>query len=260
MSQISDPTKDGRGKAGGSRPRFEEASRTSVPPEHLAVVPQSVTMADSESAEEFRILGAKIKALDEERPFRCVGIVSASPGEGKSTVALGLATALAREEDCRVLLVDGDLRKPALEGYLRLPRTTGLYEWLLGSEPAVSLRRVEPQGFYLVAPGLTPQVRPELLGSTRMAAFLGHARESFDYVLVDCSPLVPVADSVIIQDLLDGFLFVVRARRSHKETIVKALSHLRPDRVRGVVFNDHREVIPGYKSYGYRAAVASSRD
>jgi Mrp family chromosome partitioning ATPase len=110
---------------------------------------------------------------------------------------------------------------------------------------------VEPQGFFLLSPGTPSNVRPELLGSERMASLLSAARETFDHIVVDCPPLGPVADSVILQDLVDGFLFVVRARHSPREAILKAISHLKPDRVRGTIFNDHRDVLPGPKAYGY---------
>src|SRR6185503_12212438 len=231
-------------------PRFEEVGAVSA--RDLTPVVDAVTRPASEAAEEFRILRAKIRTLDEERPLRCIGMVSATEGEGKSTMTLGLATALAQEPDRRVLLIDCDLRKPAVERYLGLKRIPGLGEWLQGQSSALPIRRVEPQDFFLLGPGLVTNERPELLGSERMASLLALARQSFDVVLLDCSPLVPVADSVILQDLVDGFLFVVRARRSPREMILKGLSHLKGDRVRGTIFNGHREVLPGYKTYGYR--------
>jgi capsular exopolysaccharide synthesis family protein len=235
-------------------PTFEELGRALI--RDLAPVPDAVTAPSSPAAEEFRVLRAKVKALDEERTLRCVGIVSASAGEGKSTMVLGLGTTLAQEPDRKVLVIDCDLRKPTLEKYLGLSHVAGLSEWLEGRVSAVPVRRVEPQGFFLLAPGHSSNQRPELLGSERMARLLEAAREVFDFVILDCPPLVPVADSVILQDLVDGFLFVVRARHSPRDTVSKALSHLKADRVRGAIFNDHRDVLPGYNSYrgygGYR--------
>jgi capsular exopolysaccharide synthesis family protein len=231
-------------------PSFEEIGRVSA--QHVDAVPAAVTNTSSEAAEEFRLLRAKIRALDEERPLRCFGLVSAGAGEGKTTMALGLATALAQEAGRRVLLVDCDLRRPAVEQYLGLSRAAGLSEWLEGRTSSVALRRVEPQGFFVVSHGHSNHHRPELLGSDRMARFLERARETFDFVILDCAPLVSVADSVILQELVDGFLLVVRARHSPRDTVLKALSHLKPDVVRGAVFNDHKDVLPGYKHYGYR--------
>ena len=202
--------------------------------------------------EEMRLLRAKVRSLDEERPLRCIGIVSSSPGEGKSTVALGLASAIAAERDRKVLLIDADLRKSALAEYLGIVSGTGLSQWLEGTLEKAPLHRVEPPGFWVLTSGLPRNIQPELLGGDRMERLLVAARAAFDVVVVDCPPLAPVADSVILQDLLDGFLFVVRARHSPRETILKAVSHLKPGRVRGLIFNGHREVIPGYQTYGHR--------
>ena len=93
--------------------------------------------------------------------------------------------------------------------------------------------------------------RPELLGSARMSALLEAARRSFDYVIVDCPPVIPVADSVILQELVDGFLLVVRARHCPRETVVRAASRLKAGRIIGMIFNDQREILPRYSSYGY---------
>ena len=96
--------------------------------------------------------------------------------------------------------------------------------------------------------------RPELLGSERMASLVGACQLSYGYVVVDCPPLDPVADAVALQDILDGFLLVIRARRSPRAAIERAVSRLKENRIRGIVFNDQPEVLPlGYAyGYGYR--------
>ncbi len=204
----------------------------------------------SSLSEEFRVLRAKVRALGEQRPLSCVGIVSGTGGEGKTTIALGLSAALAREQGARVLLVEADLRRPAIERYTGLEACEGVGEWLLGNKGPVPLR-VLPDGLRLLTAGKAKIDQAELLGSPRMAGLLQAARARFDFIVVDCPPLVPVADSVILQDLIDGFLLVVRARHSPRETLQKAVSNLKPDRIHGVVFNDHREVLTRYYSYGY---------
>ena len=232
-----------------SRLRLDEV--TASRDRRLQAVPELVLGGVGAVGEEFRLLRSKIRALDDERRFRCFGVVSSTAGEGKSTVALGLAAALAQDSDRKVLLLEGDLRKPALTKYLELPKSLGLADWLEGhGSPAVHCLPYPP--LRVITAGEPRTSRPELLGGARMAEFLDLARSTYDIVVVDCAPLLPVADSVILQDLLDGFLFVVRSRRSPRETILKAVSHLKPGSVRGVVFNDHREIIPGYESYAAR--------
>jgi Mrp family chromosome partitioning ATPase len=207
-------------------------------------------------AEEFRFLAAKVAALATTR-FTTVGIVSAAPEEGRTTVAMGLAAALARSSSHRVLLLEADLRQPSLERYLGLPRVGGVAEWLSGRSSSVPVRTVSPPGFALIAAGRERLVRPELLGSPRMGALIGACQLSFGFVVVDCAPLDPVADAVAIQDLLDGFLLVVRARRSPREAIERAVGRLKENRIHGIVFNDQPVVLP--RAYGYGQTAAHRR-
>jgi Mrp family chromosome partitioning ATPase len=199
-------------------------------------------------AEEFRFLAAKVAALAASR-CTTLGVVSASPREGKTTVALGLAAALARSSPRRVLLLEADLRRPAIELCLGLPRSGGVGEWLSGRGQGVPVRTVAPPGFAVIAGGRERLVRPELLGSERMGALIGACRLGFGFV-VDCPPLSPVADAVAIQDHLDGFLLVVRGRHTERAAIARAVSRLKQNRIHGVVFNSQPEILPGgYGSY-----------
>jgi capsular exopolysaccharide synthesis family protein len=254
----------------GARLRWEATRRDAEldgrrPSEHLPVfeeLPDAVTApretvhraaiaADSSLAEEFRVLRAKVRAIGEERAFRCIGMVSSAPGEGKTTVSLGLATALAQErEDRRVVLVEADLRKRSIARYLGLEPSAGLAEWLQGdAEAAVPLRRLGRRGPFLLTAGILNPPSPEILASGRVPRLLEACRRCFDYVIVDCPPLVPVADSVMLQDLLDGFLLVVRARHAPRQAMLRALSHVKHERIQGVVFNDYAELLR--RVYGY---------
>lgn len=253
-SRPEEPSRGGGPSMGEGRaweitfdtPVFDEKIQAIEPsPDSVAT---AVLSADSIATEQFRLLRARVEAIGQARPFRCVGIVSASGGEGKSTVSLGLSKALS-QEGRRVLLVEADVRKPAIEGYLGLPRAAGLGEYLEGTERSARLRRVG--GFYFLSAGSAAQSH-EQLGTDRMGDLLQVARRHFHFVVVDCPPVMPVADSVIMQDFLDGFLFVVRARHSPRETLEQALSRLKADKVQGLVFNDHKEILPGYYTYAYR--------
>jgi len=201
-------------------------------------------------AEEFRFLASKVAGLASER-FTTIGVVSTGPSEGKTTVALGLTAALARISDQRALLLEADLRQPSIERYLGLPRTSGVAEFLAGRSESVIVRTISPPDFAIVGAGRERLAKPELLGSERMAALIGACQLSYGFVVVDCPPLDPVADAVSLQDMIDGFLMVVRARRSPKAAIERAMSRLKKDRVRGIVFNDQPEILPVGYAYGY---------
>jgi Mrp family chromosome partitioning ATPase len=229
-----------------ARPLFDESSR--VVPARPEPVMQAMLHPGSAAWEELRMVASKVRSL--EQPLRCLGLVSASPGEGKTTLAIGLAAALAQEPGRRVLLLEADLRRPAIERYLGLPADQGVGDWLEGTlGRRVPVRRLVPQGFFLLAGGRTVGRRPELLQGKRMPQLIAAARQYFDYVVVDCPPLGPVADSLMLQDLVDGFLCVVRSRHTPLDLIQKGLERLKTDRVRGIIFNDHREVLGG--SYRY---------
>ena len=201
--------------------------------------------------EEFRMLRARVRNLHEQKSFRSIGVVSATAGEGKTTVAIGLACTLAQDTGRKVLLLEADLRKPAVERYLGLTASPGLAEWLDSPSAPLSVRRLTPS-LRLISAGLATLDHREKLESKRMAGMLAAARHRFDYVIVDCPPLMPVADAIVLQDLFDGFLLVVRARHAPKETVVKAVTNLKPGRIRGVVLNDQQEFLQSTSSYGYR--------
>jgi Mrp family chromosome partitioning ATPase len=220
------------------------ASRGPVTPRPADKALASLVSPDSPGFETFRILRAKVKTLGDPRPFRCIGLVSATPQEGTSLVALGLAAALAQERDRRVLLVEAGLRAPALERRLGLSEEPGLGEWLsAGSDDPVPLRSLEPWGLSLLAAGVAAPPSAEILGGESMARLMSAARLSFDFVVLDCPALETGADSVILQDLVDGFLLVARARHASRDAIRRALSHLRPGVIQGVVFNDRTELL-----------------
>jgi Mrp family chromosome partitioning ATPase len=203
---------------------------------------KAVTNPGHPAAEQMRVLRAKVKVLGETPPFDCFGVVSAAEGEGKSTIALGLGASLAQERGQRVLVIEANIRRPIMTARLGLPLRPGLSNWLEGDIEAVPLTRLEPLGLSLL-PGGSPVTNPaELLDTEPMSRLLVACRQSYDFTIVDCAALTPVADSVVLQDHLDGLLLVVRSRKTARETILGALSHVKEGVIKGVVFNDHRVI------------------
>lgn len=221
-------------------------------PGRRAVVLECLKDLHSVVGEELRLLKAKLQSLCKTRGLKCVAIGSALPGEGKSTVSVGLAAALAREEGQRVLLIEADLRRPSISETLALAPAPGLGEWLNAGLDQVPVQRIGAGGFFLLTAGQAPLESPEAVGGPLMEALLRSARDSFDFVVVDAPPVLPVADTVLLQDLLDGFLLVVRSRLTPREAIIEALGRLRRDKVLGLVLNDHREYRHSYTNYAYK--------
>ncbi len=218
-------------------------------------VPEARTLFDESplAGEQIRVLRAHLRTQGLQRPMRCVGVVSAAQGEGKTTVALGLARVLALEPDTRVVLIEADLRRPSVDfsvGAEIAPE--GLLQYLEGSGGKVALRYLVRERFHFLPAGPRASNRAELLATPRMTTLIEAAKEAFDYVIVDCPPLTPVADSLMLRDLLDGFVFVVRSRHAPREAVQRALDLLTPARVCGVVFNAHREILSGHPGRALR--------
>jgi polysaccharide chain length determinant protein (PEP-CTERM system associated) len=218
------------------------------------LVPAIACLDDPNSVvgEELRLFGANLLDTCRRLKVSCLALTSALPGEGKSTLSVGLASALGREPGRKILLIEADLRRPSLTKALALPPAHGLTEWLNGTLDHVPVREVVPGNFFLVAAGQTMLKRPELLGSPRMDAVLKAAQRVFDLVILDAVPVLPVADTVLMQDLVDGFLLVVRSRRTPRDAIYDTFAKLRTDRFVGVVFNGHKEYRGSHKYYGYQ--------
>jgi polysaccharide chain length determinant protein (PEP-CTERM system associated) len=240
---------------GGEAPRpgepvFRHAG-TADPRRPVPII-ETLAQPASEVGEELRLFATRLAETCRRRAIRCVAVTSALPQEGKSTLCLGLAAALARSTGARVLLVDADLRRPSLSRMLGVAPGDGLTEWLNGVVDHVSVCEVAPGGFFLLGAGRSGLERPELMGSPRMAAALLAARRLFDYVILDSVPVLPVADTALLKEVVDGFQLVVRSRTTPREAIREALSRLPADRVIGVVFNAHREYWGARRYYGYK--------
>lgn len=206
--------------------------------------------------ETFRVLRTRIETKHVQPRARCLGIVGATSGEGATTIALGLTMSLARDATCSVLLVDGALRSPAVASRLGLSEGPGLAEWLADTDEApVPLRRVEPAGLFVLPAGQPTSEGASLFESTRFTRLLDSARTTFDLVVVDCTSLLPYADTVLMQDRVDAFLLTVRARWASRALIREAVSRLKADRIEGLLLNDTHEVVrrrlsPGPKRRG----------
>jgi len=202
------------------------------------------------AAEQYRTVRLAIETVRRERGTRVVGVSSPGRGEGKTMTALNLAGALAQGHDARVVLVEADLRHPAIARSLGLTVTRGLSSYLLdeGMTLDAILQRPPAIAFAVVPAGAVSSMPYELLKSPRLAALLGELRERFDYVLVDAPPAVPFPDVGILRELVDGFVVVVRANRTARETLQETMSVLGRPRTLGLIFNDDaRTAVPTFE-------------
>lgn len=207
--------------------------------------------------EPFRILRNGMALLRPDRDVRVVMVTSAVPGEGKSTVASGLARAVALSGQS-VVLVEADLRRPTLHRQFALgDDVRGLTSSLVGGVPVESLlREVLPglRSLSVLPSGPVPPNAAELLRSPEFSAVLQRMLAVADVVILDAPPLLPVADSQVLLDnpQVDGVIVVARAYLTTREECRRAraiLQRHRRDSV-GLVVNGLRELDSGYEYYG----------
>jgi Mrp family chromosome partitioning ATPase len=184
-----------------------------------------------------------VRALGRDKRLRRVGVVGCGPGEGATTVALGLARALAAEPRQRVLYLELDLKRPAADRELGLATTAvGVTQFLEGKSEVPVLRH-PASGFWVLSGGTARQRPPEPHAADRLKHLLSAADRVFDFVVGDCPPLTPDADTLLLQDHFDGFVFVVRSRHAPLESVARAARMLRPELVVGFALNAQRDIL-----------------
>ena len=166
-------------------------------------------------------------------------ISSPAPGDGKSVTAINTAGALALESEAAVLLVDADLRKPALHKQLGLPQSPGLADVLAGAcalEDALVHTKEFPN-LYAMSSGTTSANLVELLDSKQWRAVCTRLRGMFRYVIIDSPPVAAVADYALIQDVCDGVILVVRPYWTNRNLCRQALDLVPKGKFLGVLLN-----------------------
>ncbi len=208
------------------------------------VMPETrlVSLSDKESlaAEKFRFLGVRLRQLQQGRMLKKVLITSTLPEEGKSLVAANLAATLARRQQQKVLLLEGDLRRPVLAQQMGHPHVPGITEWLYeGAGPINNIFYLDGPGFWLLPAGRPPENPLELMQTGRLNSLLEQLTVTFDWVIIDSPPLLPLADTSVWTRLVDGVLLVVREGKTEKRQLQRGLAALDKSRLLGVVVNNH---------------------
>jgi len=197
-----------------------------------------LTEPESLAAEKFRFLGVRLRQLQQSRPLKKVLVTSTIAEEGKSLVSANLAGVLARRKKQKVLLIEGDLRRPVLVQQLGLNKLDGLSEWLQSdSQVVTNIYHLEEPDFWLMPSGHPPANPPELLQSGRLSALMEQLTPLFDWIIVDSPPLLPLADTTVWARLTDGALLVVREGTTEKVPLQRGLEIVKKADLLGVVLN-----------------------
>ncbi len=205
-------------------------------------------------AESFRTLRTRILHPADGKVPKSLLVTSATPGEGKSFVCANLGIALAQGIDTYSLMVDCDLRKPALHRLFGLSVERGLVNHLRDGDDLA--RMMVPSGVETLSllPAGPPPVNPaELLGSANMTRLVDELESRYDdrIILLDSPPLQAASETAILAQHVDGVVLVVRWGGSRREHVQKLVDRIGRDRIIGVVFNAYKENVLDAKVFGY---------
>jgi succinoglycan biosynthesis transport protein ExoP len=189
-------------------------------------------------SEAIRTLRSGIHMSDVDQPPKVIHVTSARPGDGKTTIAMSLAISAAFA-GLKVVLVDADLRHSSASRIVKLEQEKGLVDLLIGAATVDNVLRFHKDLKLTVLPAGSKSLNPpDVLGSERMKGLISRLRETFDYVVLDTPPVGPVVDSVIVANLADKTIFVVRWAATPRELVETSIQQVSTQkRVAGIVFN-----------------------
>jgi len=235
----------------GSVPDLAEDDRLSLDT-NVALV--SYRSPESLLAEAFRQLRTNL-LFASDQPIKSVLITSPNPGDGKSTVAANIAIAMARSGN-KVLLVEANFRRPALARLFDVPDALGLSNVLVGMNSASeSIQATAVENLDLLVGGATPPSPADLLGSPAMRRFLDEQKKNYDRVIVDGAPILVVADSHLLAEIIDGVILVLRANENTRGIAQRGTRMILSLKAKllGAVLNGVRATKGGYFREAYQA-------
>jgi polysaccharide biosynthesis transport protein len=207
----------------------------------------------SVQAENFRAIRTSLMLSSADHPPRRILVTSSGPGEGKTTSSVNLALTLAQSNK-RVLLIDGDLRKPRVHKVFGFGNDKGLSSYLAGATEDDILQQGPLPTLSVITSGPIPPNPSELLSSVRMVKLLNTLGDRFDVIICDSPPLLSVTDPLVLSPLFDGTVVVLRFHRTTNEmagSSLKALTDVGAT-VFGLVLNEFDAAQGGYYyQYGY---------
>ena len=195
---------------------------------------------DPVTTEQYRVLYTQLEQIRISNASKIFAITSATQGEGKTITSLNFAYLVSNEFNKKVVLVECDLKRPSmLSQYLETKQQYGLVNFLRGE---AELSQVissfsENKNLSVVPAILNIRDSIQLLESQRMKEMIDLLKKNFDYVILDCPPIIPVADMNVLSKLAEGVLLVVRAGKTKKDIVGKAVKSLKESNLLGIVLN-----------------------
>jgi protein-tyrosine kinase len=197
---------------------------------------------ESPASEQYKILREQVKRLRTEAGIRTIAITSPVKRDGKTTVAVNLAAAMALEYEEKVLLIDADLRAPSVHRYFNHEGWPGLTDYLGSNSPAGLknlVRDTHLSGLRFIPAGKPSRFASELLAKDRMRRLFEEVQTELPdhIVIIDSPPVLATPDPLVLGRQVDGVILVIRAGKTPKDYLAKALSSFNSNKILGVVLN-----------------------
>jgi capsular exopolysaccharide synthesis family protein len=209
-------------------------------------------------AEAYRRLRTSVLLSSPGHAPRTLVVTSCVPSEGKSTTAINLAVSLS-QTGARVLVIDGDMRRPTVHSSFGIENRGGLSNILSNDlsnvETLALVQKENLSGLYLLTSGPIPPNPAELVGSGQMRKLLNELESTFDHIVIDTPPIASFTDGVLLAAIADGVILVVHANECSRKVIQRAQQSLQEVRARvlGVVLNRVHVRSSDYTDYYYHA-------
>jgi capsular exopolysaccharide synthesis family protein len=211
----------------------------------------TLTAPASMEAEQYQALRLKLEHLQRERNIHVIGVTSPGARDGKTVTAINLAAALSEGSHARVLLIEADLRRPAISRYLALGDATrpGLAELVEEPtrKPEEVIGRHDQFAFETMTAGSPGTPVHQIFRMPRMQTLLAELRQRYDFVIVDTPPVGPVSDCALLARWMDGLVVIVTAHKTPRKQLENALNMLEGTPVLGIIFNRDDKARAGYR-------------
>ena len=211
---------------------------------------------ESPFATEFRRLLQRLKRLESGRELKVLMVTSANLSEGKSTICALMAITAAKK-GVKTLLVDVDVRRPTVHKLFNVEREPGLTGVLEHGMPGKNaIRKTNLENLDLITAGRVTAEPAEVFDAPAIGRLLTEMKFYYDLILVDCPPIIPVSDPMLLAPEVDGVLMVVRAGQTARDVAIRAVEIMRANKteILGVILNNANNSLPyyyDYKYYGY---------
>jgi capsular exopolysaccharide synthesis family protein len=209
-------------------------------------------------AESFRLLSSRLSQIAPTGRRRIL-VTSTIANEGKTVVSTNLALTMAKRPGQRTLIIEGDLRSPQVLSSLGMHQKPGLGEWYkTGGSIQDFIFRTTRGDLHVLAAGTEGSDPIEILQSEIFSRTMTALSQQFDWIIIDSSPLIPVADASVWMNHSDSALIVARENKTPKHLLAKALKTIDQSKVVGMVLNDvSRNKSANSKYYGYKYGYGS---